>query len=278
MQLTLGFSPCPNDTFIFDALVNGKIDTRGLTFDYILEDVETLNRWASARKLDITKLSYSSFLHNVHHYALLHSGSALGQGVGPLLIQKANSKIQSSDDLNSMRIAIPGLQTTANLLLTLAHPEATNKTEVLFSEIEDRVMSDEYDCGLVIHESRFTYAQRGLAKIMDLGDWWESTSGTAVPLGGIVIRRSQPAAVSALVDTLIRESILYSWKHYPELAPFVTANAQEMDTSVMRQHIGLYVNKYTADLGETGELAIKTLFDKASKADLIQQNLPPIFY
>ena len=279
MKLTLGFSPCPNDTFIFDAMVNGKIDTKGLEFDFVMEDVETLNRWADAGKSDITKLSYSSFLHNVNRYALLHSGSALGKGVGPLLISR-QSTVGSwqSGDFSEARIAIPGAKTTANLLFTLAHPEATNKTEVLFSEIENAVLRDEYDLGLVIHESRFTYAQRGLAKIMDMGDWWEATSGAAIPLGGIVIRRSFDAELCATVDGIIRESVLYSWKHYPDLAPFVTENAQEMEESVMRQHIDLYVNEYTTDLGETGEKAIQLLFDKAREAGLIQGALPAIFY
>jgi 1,4-dihydroxy-6-naphthoate synthase len=259
-------------------MVNGKIDTRGLSFDFVMEDVETLNRWASEGKLDITKLSYNAFLHNVDHYALLHSGSALGKGVGPLLIQKANGTIQNTADLSNARIAIPGVQTTANLLFTLAHPEAKNKTEVLFSEIEERVLNGEFDCGLVIHESRFTYAQRGLEKIMDMGDWWEQTSGAAIPLGGIVIKRSFDEALCATVDAVIRESVLYSWKHYPTLAPFVTENAQEMQESVMRQHIDLYVNEYTTDLGETGEKAINTLFEKAREAGLISTQLPSIFY
>jgi 1,4-dihydroxy-6-naphthoate synthase len=276
LTFTLGFSPCPNDTFIFDAMVNGKIDTRGLRFNYVMEDVETLNRWADEGKLDITKLSYNSFLHNVHQYALLHSGSALGKGVGPLLIQKGGNGTQ---DLSKAHIAIPGLSTTANLLLTLAHPEAKDKTEVLFSEIEDAVLRGEYDAGLVIHESRFTYAQRGLEKIVDLGDWWEQHSGAAIPLGGIVIRRDIDRELAATVDAVIRESVAYSWKHYPDLAPFVTANAQEMDESVMRQHIELYVNEYTTDLGPVGERAIHTLFQKAHAAGLTEEKeLREIFY
>lgn len=278
MKLSLGFSPCPNDTFIFDALVNGKIDTKGITFEYVLEDVETLNRWAAAGKLDVTKLSYNAFLHNVQQYALLHSGSALGKGVGPLLIRKNDAHPHPSPDLSKARIAIPGLQTTANLLLTLAHPEAVDKTEVLFSEIEERVLNDEFDCGLVIHESRFTYAQRGLTKVMDLGDWWEGVSGAAIPLGGIVIRRTIDKNVCAAVDVLIRESLAYSWAAYPELAPFVTDNAQEMEETVMRRHIDLYVNEYTTDLGETGARAIQTLFRKAQSAGLILHTPGPVFY
>lgn len=275
MKLTLGFSPCPNDTFIFDAMVNGKIDTHGITFDYVMDDVETLNRWADAGKLDITKLSYNSFLHNVQQYALLHSGSALGKGVGPLLIRKPGSREVA---LSDARVAIPGVATTANLLLTLAHPETTNKIEVLFSDIEQAVLDDTYDAGLIIHESRFTYQQRGLEKIMDLGDWWEQASGAAIPLGGIVVRRNLGKAVSATVDRIIRESVAYSWQHYPELAPFVRENAQEMEEAVMRQHIDLYVNEYTTDLGPEGEKAIHTLFEKAQAAGLIQGALPEIFY
>lgn len=275
MKLTLGFSPCPNDTFIFDAMVNGKIDTGGLAFDFVMEDVETLNRWADQGKLDITKLSYNSFLHNVHQYALLHSGSALGKGVGPLVIRKPQSDLKT---LDNARIAIPGVATTANLLFSLAFPGATNKTEVLFSDIEQAVLDDKFDAGLVIHESRFTYAQRGLEKIIDLGDWWEGTAHAAIPLGGIVIRRSFDKDTCAAVDRIIRESVAYSWKHYPELAPFVTENAQEMEESVMRKHIDLYVNEYTTDLGVTGEQAIQTLFQKAQDAGLIKGALPVIFY
>ncbi len=277
MRLSLGFSPCPNDTFIFDALVNGKIDTGGLSFDFVLEDVETLNSWADKGRLQLTKLSYNSFLHNVHQYALLHSGSALGKGVGPLLIRDAKASMRS--DYANMRIAIPGKATTANLLLTLAHPEATNKTEVLFSEIEDAVLRGKYDAGLVIHESRFTYAQRGLSLIRDMGDWWEETAGAAIPLGGIVARRDLDVKVIDEVDRLIRESVRDAWKAYPNLPPFVTENAQEMDEGVMQQHINLYVNEYTEDLGREGERAIGVLFQKAMDAGLINKEArASIFY
>lgn len=280
MTLTLGFSPCPNDTFIFDAMVHGKIDTKGLQFEYALEDVETLNRWADEGRLDVTKLSYNSFLHNVHQYALLHSGSALGKGVGPLLIRNPESEIRNdlSGFLNSASIAIPGFNTTANLLLTLAFPGAKNRTEVLFSEIEQAVLDGRYDAGLIIHESRFTYAQKGLEKLLDLGDWWEGAAGAAIPLGGIVMRRSLGAELCAVVDGIIRESVQYSWRHYPALAPFVTEHAQEMEESVMRQHIDLYVNEYTTDLGPEGEGAIRVLFRKAEEAGLLSGPPADIFY
>jgi 1,4-dihydroxy-6-naphthoate synthase len=277
MELTLGFSPCPNDTFIFDALVNGKIDTRGLRFRSVLEDVETLNRRAAAGDLDITKLSYSTFLHLARPYALLHSGSALGKGVGPLLVSRS---VKDMSDPAALRIAVPGLKTTANLLLTLAFPEAKNKTELVFSEIEQAVLDGRFDAGLIIHESRFTYAQKGLVKIIDLGDWWEMTTKAAIPLGGIVMKRNFEPALIATVDELIRESVQYAWRQYPELPPFVTDHAQEMDEAVMRQHIELYVNAYTEDLGENGRQAIATLFSKAVAAGLLAAEDQPdnIFY
>lgn len=276
MKLTLGFSPCPNDTFIFDAMVNGKIDTKGIEFDFVMEDVETLNVWATEGKLDITKLSYSAFLHVAGAYALLHSGSALGVGVGPLLVAK---KQYAPEEINNLRIAIPGAKTTANLLLTLAYPLAMQKTEVVFSDIEAMVVNGVYDAGLIIHESRFTYQQKGLVKLLDLGDWWEQSAGAAIPLGGIVARRSLGAELCGVVDGIIKESLQYSWQRYPDLAPFVTANAQEMEEDVMRKHIQLYVNDYTADLGDTGRNAINTLFAKAAAAGLLKEGMPSaVFY
>jgi 1,4-dihydroxy-6-naphthoate synthase len=282
MKLTLGFSPCPNDTFIFDAMVNGKIDTRGLSFDYVMEDVETLNRWAEGGKLNITKLSYNAFLNTVDKYALLHSGSALGKGVGPLLVtrgQNSESGDQKVAVLNPQSsIAIPGKNTTANLLLSLAFPEAKNKTEVLFSEIEQSVLDGQYDAGLIIHEGRFTYQQKGLVKIIDLGDWWENTMNAAIPLGGIVIKRDLGTELATTVDAVIKESLRYSWKNYPSLSSFITQNAQEMQENVMRQHIDLYVNEYSEDLGEEGRKAVMTLFEQAKETGLIDQMPADIFY
>ncbi|MBL7719961.1 MAG: 1,4-dihydroxy-6-naphthoate synthase [Flavipsychrobacter sp.] len=277
MKLTLGFSPCPNDTFIFDAMVNGKTDTYGLEFEYVMEDVETLNLWAEDDRLDITKLSYNAFLHTVDKYALLNSGSALGKGVGPLLIA---GKPLNLTDIGDLAIAIPGRNTTANLLLSLAFPQAQNKTELVFSAIEDAVSRELFDAGLVIHESRFTYQAKGLVKLIDLGDWWEHSVGAAIPLGGIAARRKLDKEVLQTIDRVIKESVQYAWQHYPALPPFVTANAQEMEEEVMRQHINLYVNEYTTDLGEEGRRAIETLFNKAKEAGLLHANRLPdnIFY
>ena len=276
MKLTLGFSPCPNDTFIFDALVNGLIDTEGLEFDFVMEDVEKLNHWAVEGRLDITKLSYSTFLHVAYRYALLHSGSALGQGVGPLLVSR---QPLATDKIAGASIAIPGFQTTANLLLTLAAPGAKHKTELRFDLIEQAVLDGLYDLGLIIHEGRFTYQAKGLHKVMDLGEWWEQEMKALIPLGGIVIRRDFPAGVIAKVDALIRESIAYSWNRYPELSEFIRCHAQEMEEDVMRKHINLYVNEYSSDLGPTGTNAIETLFRKASEAGIIAgRQLNEIFY
>jgi 1,4-dihydroxy-6-naphthoate synthase len=275
MKLTIGFSPCPNDTFIFDAMVNGLIDTQGIEFEYVLEDVETLNKWAAEGKLDITKLSYNAFLHTVDKYALLHGGSALGKGVGPLLVA---AKPLNLKDIAGWRIAIPGEHTTANLLLSLAHPEARNKEELVFSEIENAVADGKYDAGLIIHESRFTYQQKGLYKLLDLGDWWEQNMHAAIPLGGVVIKRSFDKNVCATVDSIIQRSLQHSWQQYPALSEFITAHAQEMDEEVMRKHINLYVNEYTNDLGSEGEKSIQTLFEKAHAAGLIPAIPKTIFY
>lgn len=276
MKLTLGFSPCPNDTFIFDAMINGLVDTHGIEFDYVMEDVETLNIWAEQGKLDITKLSYNTFIHIVNKYALLHSGSALGEGVGPLLVAK---KPIAQSEIDNLKIAIPGFNTTANLLLSLAFPKAKNKAELVFSEIEAAVLNNKYDAGLIIHEGRFTYQKKGLTKLIDLGDWWEQTTQAAIPLGGIVIRRSFDKELCATVDKIIKDSLAYSWKRYPELSPFITENAQEMEEDVMRKHIQLYVNDYTTDLGSKGEKAIATLFEKAKEGGLLKEEMTGgIFY
>lgn len=278
-SLTLGFSPCPNDTFIFDALVNHKIDTKGLNFEVLMEDVETLNLWASEGRLDITKLSYHSYLHHVTTYALLQSGSALGKGVGPLLIAKeAVEEKNVSTWLEGKNICIPGFHTTANLLLSLAFPSIKNKTALVFHEIEQAVISGDFDAGLIIHENRFTYQAKGLHKLMDLGDWWEMQTQAPIPLGGIVMKRNFPIESIALVDRLLQESIAYAWSQYPLLSPFVTCNAQEMQESVMRQHIELYVNDYTTHLGEDGAKAVAVLFEKALQAKMISILPKQLFY
>jgi 1,4-dihydroxy-6-naphthoate synthase len=258
MNLTLGFSPCPNDTFIFDALVNNKIDTGGLTFDVVLEDVQTLNAWALAGKLDITKLSYGVLPLVLDRYVVLNSGSAMGKGVGPLLISK---KEQGILNVEGNMIAIPGEHTTAHLLFSLAYPNAKNKVFLRYDEIENFVLEGQ-GLGVIIHENRFTYADKGLHKITDLGDYWEKETGNSIPLGGIVIRRSVDATIARQVDSLIKKSIDYAYKHhYDELADYVKVHSQEMSEAVMRKHINLYVNNYSLDLGTTGKNAVIKLLD-----------------
>jgi 1,4-dihydroxy-6-naphthoate synthase len=258
MHLTLGFSPCPNDTFIFDALVNNKIDTGGLTFDVVLEDVQTLNAWALAGKLDITKLSYGVLPLVLKNYIVLNSGSALGKGVGPLLI---SNKEQGILNVEENTIAIPGEHTTAHLLFSLAYPNAKNKVFLRYDEIENFVL-ERKGLGVIIHENRFTYADKGLHKITDLGDYWENETGNSIPLGGIVIRRSVDAVIARQVDSLIKKSIEYAYQnHYDELADYVKVHSQEMSEAVMRKHINLYVNDHSLDLGTTGKNAVIKLLD-----------------
>jgi 1,4-dihydroxy-6-naphthoate synthase len=265
MLLTLGFSPCPNDTFIFDALVNNKIDTGGLQFNVVLEDVQTLNKWALDQKLDITKLSYGVLPLVLENYVVLNSGSALGTGVGPLLI---SNKEQGILNVEGNTIAIPGEHTTAHLLFSLAYPNAKNKKFLRYDEIENFALEGK-GLGVIIHENRFTYADKGLQKITDLGDYWEKETGKPIPLGGIVVKRSIDNEIKIKVDELIRKSIEYAYKHhYKELTDYVKNHSQEMSEAVMRKHIDLYVNDYSINLGETGKDAVQKLLS-------VYQNIHP---
>ncbi len=261
MTLTLGFSPCPNDTFIFDALVNGKIDTEGLFFTVALEDVQTLNEWARAGKLDLSKVSYGVLPVLLDHYIVLSSGGALGKGVGPLLITRPLQNGEKQMPVTNMRIAVPGINTTANMLFSLAYPEAGNKEYMVFHQIEDAIISGKVDAGVIIHENRFTYQKKGLVKIKDLGSYWEETIRTPIPLGGIVARRTLDESIVKKVDQLIRKSVEYAFSHYPDLAPYVKEHSQEMEESVMRQHIDLYVNDYSVDLKAEGKKAVMKLLE-----------------
>lgn len=268
MRLTLGFSPCPNDCFIFDAIVNKRIDLEGLEFDVRLGDVETLNKGAFAGEIDITKLSYHAFAYCVEKYVLLDAGSALGRNCGPLLISKTEIKKQELED-GEISVAIPGKFTTANFLLGLAYPEITDKTEVVFSEIENAVLNDEFDAGLIIHENRFTYEAKGLKKIIDLGEYWESTTKSPIPLGGIVIKRALPDDVKAKVNRVLRKSVEFAFANREASLPYVRAHAQEMSEEVMYKHIDLYVNEFSIDLGKVGRKAVLTLFKKAKENGVI---------
>jgi len=261
MKLTLGFSPCPNDTFIFDALVNEKIDVQGFKFDVMMEDVETLNRWAMQEKLDITKISYGVLPRILPAYRVLDAGGALGKGVGPLLVAKQPIDLE---DVSQLRVALPGANTTAHMLFTLAFPDAQQKQFLVFHDIEDAVLRGDVDCGVIIHENRFTYAEKGLHKLLDLGEFWEHNTKSPIPLGGIVMNRRFDPAIMAKIDALIRESVAYSWKQYPVLSPFVREHAQEMSEDVMRQHINFYVNDDSSSLGQEGRSAVWQLLEVSS--------------
>ena len=261
-KLSIGFSPCPNDTFIFDAMVHQKVDTEGLEFDVIMDDVEALNEMAFAKKLDITKLSYHAFAYCVDDYQLLNAGSALGNGVGPLLIAKRQI---SEADLAQATIAIPGQYTTANLLFSLAYPQSKSKIPMLFSDVEDAVIAGAVDAGLIIHENRFTYEDKGLIKLKDLGEFWEELSGHPIPLGGIVIRRELEYALQQKVDRVLKRSLEYAFANTEDVLPFVKDFAQEMDQDVMLKHIGLYVNEFTLDLGQKGRDAITFMLEYGRK-------------
>lgn len=265
-KLSIGFSPCPNDTFIFDALIHQKIDTEGLDFDVYLGDVEDLNNKAFNNELDITKISYHAYGYLTNSYVLLDAGSALGKGCGPILIQ--SDKIQNLK-LDEAKIAIPGKYTTANFLLSIAHPKATNKVEMLFSDIEDAVLNNEVDAGLIIHENRFTYQEKGLEKIIDLGKYWEDTTGKLIPLGGIIIKRTLPIDIIKKVNRLLKQSVEYAFTNPQSALPYIKQHAQEMSEEVMYQHINLYVNKYSIDLGNEGKSAITDLFDLAQQKQII---------
>ncbi len=268
MKLTIGYSPCPNDCFIFDALIHGKIDTEGLQFEVRLEDVETLNQKALHGYLDITKLSYHAYAYALDHYILLKAGSALGFNCGPLLVHSNKFKL----DLDNMKVAIPGKYTTANLLLSIAFPKLTNKKEYVFSEIENAVLSGEVDAGLIIHENRFTYMERGLEKIMDLGEYWDAMIHAPIPLGGIVIKRNLDPELQQKVNRLIRKSVEYAYANPESCMDYVKAHAQEMSEEVMKKHIALYVNDFSIDLGEKGINAVELLFSKAQELNLFKYN------
>ena len=260
MKLTLGFSPCPNYTFIFDAMAHHKIDTEGLEFKMIFADVEQLNIWAFENKLDVTKLSYNAFTYCVENYTLLDSGSALGNNCGPLLIKKPDAILTPES-----KIAIPGKHTTANMLLGIAFPEYQNKVETLFSDIENHVISGKADAGVIIHENRFTYQDKGLEKVKDLGEFWEEETQLPIPLGGIVVKRALSLAIQQKLERVLRRSVEYAFENPNSSADYVQSHAQAMEKEVVDAHINLYVNNYSVSLGEKGRKAVEMVFEKAGR-------------
>jgi 1,4-dihydroxy-6-naphthoate synthase len=271
MKLSLGISPCPNDTFIFDAMLHGKIDTEGLQFEYRLEDVETLNKMALTGELDITKVSYGALARLLVHYKVLDAGGALGLGVGPLLVSHHCADISELDPASAI-IALPGAYTTAHLLFHLSYPSFQKKIFMPFHLIEEAVLSGEVHAGVIIHENRFTYAERGLKKLADLGDKWEQKTGFPIPLGGILAKRHFDGTLLRKINRVIRNSIEYAFSHRATLPPFVLEHAQSMSESVMNQHIDLYVNEYSRGLGSNERAAVWKLLELAAALHPVPQN------
>lgn len=276
MRLTLGASPCPNDCFVIDAIVHRRIDLEGLEFDVRLDDVEALNRAAFAGQLDVTKLSYHAFAFCADRFVALNAGSALGRGCGPLLISKRQIDPEQVA-AGGLAIAIPGKHTTANFLLGFAFPAAANRTEMVFSDVEGAVLSGEVDAGVIIHENRFTYEGKGLQKIIDLGEHWEQQTGFPIPLGGFVASRALPAEVIARVDRILRRSVEFAFANPADSLPFVREHAQEMSEEVMYQHIRLYVNVYSIELGVDGRRAVTLLLEHVAEQAPIPRTTEPLF-
>ncbi len=265
-SLSLGYSPCPNDTFIFDALVHRRIPLCDLVFHERLEDVETLNALAMRAVLDLTKVSYHAFGHLRQNYALLHSGGALGRGCGPLVVA---ARPLDMEQLRHQKIAIPGAMTTANLLLQLYGEGFERVVPIPFDRIMTAVAGGEFAAGVIIHESRFTYRQHGLHQVLDLGQWWEATTGQPIPLGGILVKRSLGSRLIAEIDASLRRSIEFAFAHPEASRPYIKAHAQELSDAVIDSHIGLYVNKFSLDLGDEGLAAVAALLTRAEQRGLI---------
>lgn len=265
-SLSLGYSPCPNDTFIFYALTHGLVPLPDLIIRERLEDVETLNQLALGGLLDLTKISYHALGHLRDRYVLLRSGGALGRGCGPLVIASAATDMQA---LRGRRIAIPGRLTTANLLLQLYGEGYEDLLIVPFDQIMEVLKRGEADAGVIIHESRFTYRVAGFAEVLDLGAWWEVESGLPIPLGGILARRDLGADIIAQADRAVRASLEYAHRHPDQPKAYIREHAQELDEAVISAHIGLYVNDFSLDLGEEGVAAVETLLQRAENRGLI---------
>ncbi|OGW58402.1 MAG: 1,4-dihydroxy-6-naphthoate synthase [Nitrospirae bacterium RBG_16_43_8] len=273
--LSLGYSPCPNDTFIFYALVHGKIDTGDLSFKEILLDVETLNQKALKGELDITKVSYNAFGNLREGYCLLRSGGAFGRGCGPLVVASKECKMK---DLKGKTIAIPGELTTAYLFLQFYDPDFKSNVKAMpFHEIMGAVKEGKVDAGLIIHEGRFTYPSYGLKKIIDLGEWWEKETGLSIPLGCIIAKRSLGINVISKVERLIMESVLYAMSRRDESVKYIKEHSQEFDDSIIAEHIDLYVNDYSIDIGDEGIMTVRKLLSMAEGRGIIKKSTKPIF-
>ncbi len=270
---TIGFSPCPNDTFIFDAMINNRLPQNEGWNPHLL-DVEALNKNAAVGMYDVTKMSFAAYAFVSDKYQILNAGSALGRGCGPLIISKLPLTLE---ELKDKKIAIPGARTTANLLMSIFVPECKAKVEMVFSDIEEAVLSGRCDAGLIIHENRFTYQQKGLFKVADLGELWEHKTGLTIPLGCIAVKRSLSEEEKKHIDDLIRHSVEYAFQNPTASKEYIAHHAQEMDPTVQQQHIDLYVNDFSVTLGVDGKNAIQTLFDEGKKSGLLPDVVQPLF-
>jgi len=273
--LSLGYSPCPNDTFLFGALAEGRIDPSPLAFKIFMADVEVLNRKAGARELDVTKVSVSAAVHLLEDYWMLRAGGAMGRGCGPLVVSRT---ALSAGQLRHRSLAIPGKLTTANLLLRLEGSHQGPVLEMPFDQIMPRTVAGEVDAGLIIHEGRFTYPSMGLNLVLDLGSWWESRWGVPLPLGAILIRRDLGREIARMVEERIRRSLNHARNHPEEVWPYIRDHAQEMEPSVIERHIEMFVNEFSLDVGEEGERAIRTLLREASLLENTPLPEKPLFW
>ncbi len=264
MEISLAISPCPNDTFIFGAMINNLIDNEGINFNVTFADIKELNQIAKKEESDIIKVSYFTYLQIQEKFTLMENGSALGRGCGPLLI--SNKKL-SYIDLNNSIIGIPGFDTTANLLLHYFLPNPKTKV-FLFHEIMPKLLNNEIDLGLIIHESRFVYKELGLNLIQDLGEYWEENTKSAIPLGGIIANKKIDNEIINKIDNLIHKSIIYAKDNSDIIMPFIEIHAQEMNIDVMKSHIDLYVNEFSLGLGIDGHNAIEKLNEIAQKINI----------
>jgi len=265
--LSLGFSPCPNDTYIFHALVNGLIDTGDLLFEPVMADVEELNRMATEARLDVTKVSIGAYPAVSSRYIILDAGAALGKGVGPILVRKPGTTLKAVED---GPVAIPGKRTTANLLMSIFYPHVKNKNELIFSDIEKSVTNGIVSAGLLIHEGRFTYKAHGLELMSDLGQLWEQSTGSPLPLGIIAANRNLAPGLAYQISELIQKSILYARLHPEASKEYIRNHAQEMDDDITQKHIDLYVNDYSVDLGIEGKKAILELLERGKANKLTE--------
>lgn len=274
MQISLAYSTCPNDTFIFDAIANNRIDCEGLEFDIHMADVEELNLAAFSNKFAISKLSYHAYAYIQDKYQICNSGSALGRGNGPLFISKRSI---SNKEITDAKIAIPGKYTTANFLFSIAYPQAINKKAVLFSDIESLINKNTFDAGVIIHENRFTYSERGFTKILDLGEYWEEKTQAPIPLGGIAIDRNLPDNIKKIFNRVLQRSLVYAFEHPEDSLNYIKQHAQEMEDDIIQKHIKLFVNKFSINLKKEGKNAIYTMLNEAKNAGLISTVRDDIF-